>query len=98
MNAFHALNAGLRAETFFEYVCSKANIADLPSRGEMHDLCRILTEAGGFGSLRQVQCILPSMSDWHDHAAVWMQRGAREREKKKSWSATAISRKRARGQ
>ena len=95
VNAFHALNAGLRAETFFEYVRSKANIADLPSRGEMHDLRRILTEAGGFGNLRQVQCILPSMSDWHDHAAVWMQRGAREREKKAN-RASAKSRKRAR--
>ena len=33
VNAFHALNAGLRADTFVEYVRTKANIADLPSRG-----------------------------------------------------------------
>ena len=34
VNAFHLYNAGLKADIRFEYVESKANVADLPSRGE----------------------------------------------------------------
>ena len=34
-NGFHLLAAGLRMAAYFDYVPSKANIADLPSRGEM---------------------------------------------------------------
>ena len=34
VNAFHLFNAGLRARIHFEYVESKANVADLPSRQE----------------------------------------------------------------
>ena len=33
-NGFHALATGLRASTYLDYVASKANIADLPSRGQ----------------------------------------------------------------
>ena len=33
-NGFHLLAAGLRMSAYFDYVPSKANIADLPSRGE----------------------------------------------------------------
>ena len=32
VNAFHALNVGLRADVFIEYVRSATNVADLPSR------------------------------------------------------------------
>ena len=34
VNAFHLFNAGLRVRIHFEYVESKANVADLPSRQE----------------------------------------------------------------
>ena len=34
VNAFHLFNAALRANIHFEYVESKANVADLPSRRE----------------------------------------------------------------
>ena len=34
VNAFHLFNAGLRVRVHFEYVESKANVADLPSRQE----------------------------------------------------------------
>ena len=34
VNMFHCLNATLRADIWWEYVASKANIADLPSRNE----------------------------------------------------------------
>lgn len=33
-NGFHLMAAGLRTAAYFDYVPSKANIADLPSRGE----------------------------------------------------------------
>ena len=33
-NGFHLLAAGLRMAAYFDYVPSKANIADLPSRGQ----------------------------------------------------------------
>ena len=38
VNAFHAFNVGLRVDVFFEYVRSKANIGDLPSRLAMDEL------------------------------------------------------------
>ena len=38
VNAFHAFNVSLRADVFFEYVRSKANIGDLPSRLAMDEL------------------------------------------------------------
>ena len=31
---FHAANVAVRANTWFEYVPSAANVSDLPSRGE----------------------------------------------------------------
>jgi hypothetical protein len=34
-NAYHPLAAGLRTAAYFDYVPSAANIADLPSRGEV---------------------------------------------------------------
>ena len=34
VHAFHAWNAGVRVSSWFEYVRSKANIADMPSRSE----------------------------------------------------------------
>ena len=38
VNAFYLQIAGLRASVYFDYVPSKANIADLPSRGAVHEL------------------------------------------------------------
>ena len=34
-NGFHLMAAGLRTAAYFDYVPSTANIADLPSRGEL---------------------------------------------------------------
>ena len=80
VNAFHAFNAGLRSEPFFEYVRSKANIADLPSRGEMRELKRLLLEAGCFGKIKRIECHLPSVDEWDDLAFEWMEKGRRKRE------------------
>ena len=38
VNAFYLQVAGLRTSVYFDYVPSKANIADLPSRGAVHEL------------------------------------------------------------
>ena len=38
VNAFYLQIAGLRTSVYFDYVPSKANIADLPSRGAVHEL------------------------------------------------------------
>ena len=42
VNAFHLFNAGLRVRVHFEYVESKANVADLPSRQEFTYLLTVL--------------------------------------------------------
>ena len=38
VNAFYLQCAGLRASVYFDYVPSKANIADLPSRSAVYEL------------------------------------------------------------
>ena len=79
MHAFHALNVGLRTDVWFEYVASKANIADLPSRMDF-DLLKSL-------SAQERQCVLPSTEDWLqpdvDRGAAIL-RGEREGQHKKA--------------
>ena len=65
VHAFHALNAGLRTDVWFEYIASKANIADLPSRMEF-DLLKSL-------QAQERQCILPSTEDWQQPAQAWLE-------------------------
>ena len=38
IRAFHAANLALRANVWFNYVASKANVADLPSRGALGEM------------------------------------------------------------
>ena len=38
IRAFHAANLALRANVWFNYVASKANVADLPSRGALDEM------------------------------------------------------------
>jgi hypothetical protein len=42
VNAFNMFNAGLRCRIHYEYVESKANVADLPSRGSFLYLTDVL--------------------------------------------------------
>ena len=65
VHAFHALNVGLRTDVWFEYVASKANIADLPSRMDF-DLLKSL-------SAQERQCVLPSTEDWLQPAQMWIE-------------------------
>ena len=61
VNAFHLFNAGLKADIHFEYVESKANVADLPSRGEFDYLRR--PRPSGLAAQR-VEFIFHSESTW----------------------------------
>ena len=67
VHAFHAWNAGARVSVWFEYVRSKANIADLPSRNEF----AVLREMGS----ELVEMQLPEVGSWDAGAAAWMEGG-----------------------
>jgi hypothetical protein len=66
VHAFAAFNLGLGVSTWFEWVPSKANIADLPSRGDF----ALLSELGS----TSLPLILPDVAAWDDHAGAWMDR------------------------
>ena len=57
VNAFHLFNAGLRANIHFEYVESKANISDLPSRREFSYLLCTL-------AAKRVPTVIHAQSTW----------------------------------
>ena len=42
IRAFHAANLALRANVWFNYVATKANVADLPSRGALDEMASCL--------------------------------------------------------
>ena len=73
VNAFHALNVGLRADVFYEYVRSAANIADLPSRGALRKLLRVLRRLGMGGAATRVRGVLPLIESWAAPATEWLQ-------------------------
>ena len=68
VHAFHAFNVGLTAEVWFEWVASKANIADWPSRGEFTYLENVLRA-------EPVDTILPPLYSWRAASAEWCLRG-----------------------
>ena len=70
VHAFHAYNVGLRADVFFEYVRSAANIADLPSRGALVELLELFDEMGMHGD--EVACQLPPLAAWDAPAREWL--------------------------
>jgi len=67
-NVFHLFNASLRANVYFEYVESKANIADLPSRGDF-ELLRAMAAI-------RIPMILPSAEEWARPLRYWLVRSA----------------------
>ena len=65
VGAFHAYNVGLRAEVFFEYVRSKANIADLLTRADRFEEFELGMK--GMTVKRIHDFVLPPLGDnWHD--------------------------------
>jgi hypothetical protein len=64
VNAIAAFNAGLRVNVFWEYVRSKANVADFPSRLRLDLMRDALRTAGIEIEPVMVKCVLPSFEDW----------------------------------
>ena len=73
VNIFYLQMIGLRASVFFDYGPSKANIADLPSRGDIARLrleLRGLSIRGGSPDLLAV----PSIAEWSSDLSAWTRR------------------------
>ena len=63
-NVFHLQLARLRTDVYLDYVPSKANIADLPSRNEFD----LLTKLGGV----PVELRTPPLAVWRAPLRAWM--------------------------
>ena len=72
VNVFYLQMLSLRASVFFDYVPSKANIADLPSRNMFvaldHELLGITVRGSAPNTL-----VVPSVARWHAPLASWVQ-------------------------
>ena len=66
INAFHLQIAALNANVFYEFVPSKCNVADLPSRDDFE----LLEEQGGVRTAMK----FPPASDWTGPLALWFTR------------------------
>ena len=63
VHSFHALNESLRANVWFNYVPSGANISDLPSRGRTEECLRIIFDVFGADS-EEFRSLLPEAGGW----------------------------------
>ena len=70
VNAFHLQMAGLRANAYYEFVPSLANLADLPSRNEFE----LLEQLGG----RRVDVVFMPAADWLGPLRRWFTRFAEQ--------------------
>ena len=69
--AFHAANLALRANVWFNYVATKANVADLPSRRAFEEMAAVLRAADSSFNLAddQVDISLPPIGlEWAEMA------------------------------
>jgi hypothetical protein len=66
INAFHLQIAALDANVYYEFVPSKCNVADLPSRDEYE----LLDEHGG----KRTPMLFPPASDWTGPLDLWFKR------------------------
>jgi hypothetical protein len=66
INAFHLQIAALGANVYYEFVPSKCNVADLPSRDEFE----LLEEHGG----KRTAMLFPPASDWTGPLDLWFRR------------------------
>ena len=65
VNALHLTLASLRTQAWFEWVPSKENIADVPSREDSDlELIEILEGAGLEGAFDEVEFLFPPMQAW----------------------------------
>ena len=58
ISVFHTMNAAVRANVWFEYVASSANIADLPSRDDLELLHSDRFKAARF------EIVWPAVGAW----------------------------------
>ena len=73
VNAFHLQAAGLRTSVYFDYVPSKANIADLPSRRAFSELHLELRGLPMYpGATRRLR--VPSVGHWAVPLDSWIKR------------------------
>ena len=73
VNAFHAFNVGIQADVWFEYVRSKANIADFPSRDAWEELWQAFESVGVDNrKVRWVECELPPIFSLQAPAHAWI--------------------------
>ena len=78
VNVFYLQALSLRASVYFDYVPSKANIADLPSRGAVAQLAAELT--GFRGAWRSpVPMVVPSVDSWRAPLSSWVSPSQRAR-------------------
>ena len=72
-NVLYLQLAGLRTSVYFDYVPSKANIADLPSRRMFellaHELRGIPPHPGATHTL-----VVPNVASWHAPLSRWIER------------------------
>ena len=61
----------LRVDVWFSYVASKANIADLPSRGELGAMAAVLSAASPGFSLKRDRADLVLPVCFPDPASAW---------------------------
>jgi len=78
VHAFHSLNAGLRTNVWFQYVASKANVADLPSRGAHDELMEVLKRFGHRSDIdsEPVEMVIPPFDKWDAPFTVWLEHAA----------------------
>ena len=73
VNVFHAYNAAIRANVYIEYVKSEANIADLPSRGKVKKMIKILKDIGvPREQIIKSRCIIPKTREWTLSTKEWI--------------------------
>ena len=73
VNVFYLQTAALRASVYLDWVPSKANIADLPSRKAFGDLQRELRGLGWDPSMVDGMRV-PSVGQWHAPLESWFER------------------------
>jgi hypothetical protein len=80
-NVGHAHMLALKVDAYFEYVNTKANIADLPSRGMIDETMNILTQKLGVKreNIIRVRMHLPELDGWLKPSSAHVQ-AARTRE------------------
>ena len=75
VNAFHAKNVTVQMDTWFEYVRSKANVSDLPSRGALIELLALMQRMSLLSITSIIPASMPDIRSWHSAASAWTARG-----------------------